>query len=57
MLNAEQTKNVAYRLRKARADDDPAVPFTIDDGLNQVCEGGKRKNDCEEISRADVRTE
>lgn len=57
MLNAEHPKHVAYRLSKAGADDDPAVPFTINDGLNQVYQSGKRKEDGEEISGTDVGTE
>lgn len=57
MLNAEHAKYVAYCLSKARADDDPAVPFTINDGLNQVCQSGKCKEDGEEISGTDVGTE
>ena len=48
MLNAERAEDVAYRLSKARADDDPAVPFTIKDGLDQVCDGGQSKKDDEE---------
>lgn len=57
MLDAEDPKYVAYRLSKARADDDPAVPFPINDGLNQVCQSGKCKENGEEISGTDVGTE
>ena len=56
VLNAEHTKYVAYCLSKAGAGNDPAVPFTIDDRLDQVCNGGKCKEDCEEISGTNVRT-
>lgn len=57
MLNAQHAKYVAYRLGKARADNDPAVPFTVYDGLRQVCDGGKCKENCKEICSTDIRTE
>ena len=34
VLNAERAEYVAYCLGKARAYDDPTVPFTIKDGLD-----------------------
>ena len=48
VLNAECAEYVAYCLSKARADDDPTVPFTIVDGLDQVCDGRKCEEDDEE---------
>ena len=48
VLDAERAEYVAYCLSKARADDDPTVPFTIKDGLDQVCDGRKCKKDDEE---------
>ena len=55
MLNAERAEYVAYCLSKARADDDPTVSFTIHDGLDQVCDGGKCKEDDEENIGTKVR--
>ena len=53
-MNAEHAKYVAYRLSKAGAYNDPAVTFTIDDGLRKVCDGGQCEKDCEEIGGTDV---
>lgn len=50
MLNAKRAEYVAYRLSKTGADDDPAIPFTVKDGLGKVCDGGEcKKNDEENI--------
>ena len=54
-MNAERAKYVAYCLSKARADDDPTVPFTIKDGLDQVRDGGECKEDDEENISTEVR--
>ena len=55
MLNAERAEDVAYCLSKARADDDPTVPFTIKDGLEQVCDCGECKQDDEENIGTQIR--
>lgn len=55
MLNAERAEYVAYCLSKARADNDPTVPFTIEDSLDQVRDGCECKKDDEENIGTKVR--
>lgn len=54
MLNAKHAEYVTYRLCKAGADNNPAVTFTVDDGLREVCDCGQCEKDCEEIGGTDI---